>query len=118
MPSIRLVTVVVVAVAILSPAAGHAAPACPQAIAFDPASGMSRNDTGFTGIAQDRPVYGNGLRLAVSCAATTPPCGTCTITGVLRARRAARPARRVGSATATPATTSRASRVSRTRIVH
>lgn len=73
MSPFRRLTFLVLTAALLRPAASHAAPACPQAIAFDPASGMSTADTGIAGIAHERPIFGDVLRLAVSCASSTTP---------------------------------------------
>ncbi|MEO6027329.1 MAG: hypothetical protein ABIR79_10735 [Candidatus Binatia bacterium] len=60
-----------------------AATECPQAVRFEPTLGASTADTGFSGFTHAKPILGNTLPLGVTCGATTPPCGTCTITGAL-----------------------------------
>ena len=65
------------------PAASQAASACPSIVAFDPAANQSSADTGWTGIAHDRPIYGNVLRLGLDCGPDIQPCGTCPVTGLL-----------------------------------
>lgn len=70
-------------VLLLSPTMSHAASACPESVAFDPAPNAGSADTGFTGIGHDRPIYGNVLGLALDCAVATQPCGPCPITGLL-----------------------------------
>ncbi len=64
-------------------APSDAASTCPEVIAFDPAAGQSTADTGWGGMAHDRPIYGNVLRLGIDCVPGSPPCGTCAVTGLL-----------------------------------
>jgi hypothetical protein len=58
--------------------------ACPTKVHFagdanDPASIL---DTGWTGIAHRAPVIANSdVTIALSCVATSRPCGTCTVSG-------------------------------------
>ena len=56
---------------------------CPHAVLFEPAGTGSHVDSGWTGLNHQKPIIGDRLPLAVSCAATTPPCGVCTVTGIL-----------------------------------
>ncbi|MCC6850456.1 MAG: hypothetical protein IT294_18355 [Deltaproteobacteria bacterium] len=58
--------------------------ACPTKITFsgDAADPLSILDTGWTGISHRAPVISNGdVTVAVTCAATKRPCGTCPISG-------------------------------------
>ncbi|MCC6767165.1 MAG: hypothetical protein IT293_21140 [Deltaproteobacteria bacterium] len=58
--------------------------ACPTKITFsgDAADPASILDTGWTGISHRAPVISNGdVTVAVNCAATKRPCGTCPISG-------------------------------------
>ncbi len=74
----RVVLVTLLAVGAVAPMASAD---CPEAVLFTPAETGSTADTGFTGLALNRPIFGNTLELEMSCPVTTPPCGTCTITG-------------------------------------
>src|SRR5690242_6145545 len=69
--------------ALLSPALVDAAATCPTVVGFEPTAGLSTVDSGWTGLAMGRPIYGNVLRLGIDCSAATAPCGTCPITGLL-----------------------------------
>lgn len=71
------------AAALLALAAPAAGEECPSEVAFRPAVGGSTADTGFTGLGLGRPIFGNTLRLAVSCPSSVSPCGSCTITDTL-----------------------------------
>lgn len=82
MTSIRAFWLVLL-VAVLAAAAPAVAADCPSEVSFWPAVDASTADTGFTGLALGRPIFGNTMRLAVSCAASVSPCGTCNITGAL-----------------------------------
>lgn len=77
-----LVPLLVTAVLVLSPAGSRGAE-CPSDVSFIPATSGSTADTGWTGLALDRPIFGNTLHLGISCPAASPPCGTCTVTGAL-----------------------------------
>ncbi len=43
-------------------------------------------DAGWTGISHALPIFGTTLDLAISCPSETPPCGTCTIAGLMATR--------------------------------
>ncbi len=68
-------------VAVAEPAS--AAPGCPGAVLFQPDASGAVVDAGWTGIAHEMPVLGYSMRLATSCSASAPPCGTCAITGLV-----------------------------------
>jgi hypothetical protein len=55
---------------------------CPTAVRFEPGTGVTL-DAGFSGFTHDEPIFGTALDLALSCGPSTPPCGTCTILGVV-----------------------------------
>ncbi len=67
---------------LLSPALAEAA-SCPTVVGFEPTAGLSTVDTGWTGLAMGRPIYGNVLRLGIDCGVASPPCGTCPVMGLL-----------------------------------
>ncbi len=81
MNAIKLIVSAFVLGIITGPAA-YAAPACPRAVVFEPAATGSSFDAGWTGIAHDVPVVGYTLRMGLSCGAGSPPCGSCSITGI------------------------------------
>ncbi len=57
---------------------------CPTRIHFagDPSDPATILDTGWTGIAHRAPVISNGdVTIALSCAASSRPCGVCTVSG-------------------------------------
>jgi hypothetical protein len=62
--------------------AARATTPCPSTVVFDPDGTGASVDAGWTGIAHDMPVNGYAFRMDVSCAAGSPPCGTCSITGL------------------------------------
>jgi hypothetical protein len=60
-----------------------AAADCPTAVLFEPSGTGTTMDTGWTGYAHAQPVFGTTLHLGVSCTVSSPPCGSCTVTGVV-----------------------------------
>jgi hypothetical protein len=66
---------------VLAGAASAPAADCPSRARFEPTAPSAILDAGWSGIAHDEPIFGTVLDVAVSCGPTTPPCGTCTITG-------------------------------------
>ncbi|MEO6027426.1 MAG: hypothetical protein ABIR79_11220 [Candidatus Binatia bacterium] len=62
------------------PAAGAG---CPTTVTFEP-TGAATADAGWTGLDHGLPIFGSTLPLAVTCSTSTPPCGTCTVTGIAR----------------------------------
>jgi hypothetical protein len=60
--------------------------ACPTQVTFsgDATSTDSILDTGWTGLGHRAPIIANGdVTISLSCAATSRPCGTCNVTGVI-----------------------------------
>ncbi len=55
---------------------------CPSAVLFEPDPTGSRVDAGWSGLAHDMPVVGYAFRIGLSCGPSSPPCGSCTITGL------------------------------------
>src|SRR5690349_20321265 len=55
---------------------------CPSGVLFQPDATGSRVDAGWTGIAHDIPALGYTFRMGLSCGASSPPCGSCAITGL------------------------------------
>lgn len=79
-----IATRVLLSLMLLFVGAGQAAASeCPSGMLFSPDATGAIVDAGVTGLAQDMPVMGYSLRMGVSCAATTPPCGSCSITGLI-----------------------------------
>lgn len=56
---------------------------CPREVRFEPTASGGVLDAGWQGLGHGIPIFGTALDLYVSCAASTPPCGTCAITGVV-----------------------------------
>jgi len=75
----RLAGCALVAALSVAPAS---ASTCPSAVVFQSDATGSRVDAGWTGLAHDMPVNGYAFRMDLSCAAGSPPCGTCSITGL------------------------------------
>jgi hypothetical protein len=73
----RVVLVTLLAVGAVAPMAG---PTARKRCSSRPRNRLHGRH-GFTGLALNRPIFGNTLELEMSCPVTTPPCGTCTITG-------------------------------------
>jgi len=62
----------------------HAEERCPRALRFDADGPATDLDPGWTGVAHDNHFVGFTLTMGVSgCEGTTPPCGTCTLSGPL-----------------------------------
>jgi hypothetical protein len=59
----------------------HAAAGCPSGVFFQPDATGSQVDAGWSGISHDMPVLGYSLRMDVSCGPSSPPCGTCSLSG-------------------------------------
>src|SRR5947207_2715074 len=81
MMSTRLFAVAVLAATVIT-APVHATTPCPSTVIFEPDASGASVDAGWTGISHGMPVNGYAFRMDVSCAAGSPPCGTCTITGL------------------------------------
>jgi hypothetical protein len=58
------------------------AASCPTAVLFEPTAG-GRADTGWNGVHHGLPLSGPSLFLGIDCGPSEPPCGTCTIAGVI-----------------------------------
>ncbi len=54
---------------------------CPTGVRFEPDATGGVLDAGWMGFTHDKPIFGTALDVALGCAATTPPCGTCPILG-------------------------------------
>lgn len=60
-----------------------AADRCPTEVLFEPSIDGGLLDTGWTGLTHDQPFSGTRLHFAITCSASTPPCGACTIDGMI-----------------------------------
>lgn len=80
-----LLRIALVAAAIALPARAFAA-SCPTNVVYEP-TGSGAVDAGWTGELHDMPLSGPTLNLTVHCVPATPPCGTCTITGLAQPLR-------------------------------
>jgi hypothetical protein len=71
---------------------------CPVKIDFEGTSTGPILDTGWTGIAHDATVISKGkVTVNVSCTATSPPCGTCNLSGPIANTNAANYTTQTGS---------------------
>ncbi len=55
---------------------------CPTSVRFEPTANGTL-DAGWTGINFDQPILGPVMDFAISCSASSPPCGTCDLTAVV-----------------------------------
>jgi hypothetical protein len=60
----------------------RASTGCPSGLVLEPDATGAVVDAGWSGLAHRMPVPGYAFRMDLSCAATSPPCGTCAITGL------------------------------------
>lgn len=75
--------IVALAAALAFGGAEHAAAAgCPTSVRFEPTANGTL-DVGWTGINFDQPILGPVMDFAISCPASSPPCGTCDLTAVV-----------------------------------
>lgn len=73
---------IALAIAVLALPARLYAASCPTNVVYEP-TGVGSVDAGWTGVEHDLPLVGPTLNLQVACGPTSPPCGTCAITGIL-----------------------------------
>ncbi len=101
--SVESSPIVLFALLVFAALPGSAEADCPATVRFEPtANGVL--ESGWTGIYHDVAILGPTLNLALDCPVSTPPCGTCPITGLDDS--AAYPSRCLNdsSLTCTPAT--------------
>jgi hypothetical protein len=82
MNAIKLVVTLSLVGCLFGAAPAAASIGCPSGVLFQPNATGSKVDAGWTGIAHDMPVLGYTFRMGLSCGPSSPPCGSCTITGL------------------------------------
>ena len=82
MTSNRILASLCLLAAFTTSSAGATTP-CPSGVFFAPKATGSSVDAGWTGLSHDMPAIGYAFRMGMSCGPSTPPCGTCSITGLL-----------------------------------
>ena len=82
-----LIRIALAAVVLALPTRAFAA-SCPTDVLYEP-TGPGSVDAGWNGLQHDLPILGPTLHLAVDCGPTSPPCGTCAVTGIVGPRRCA-----------------------------
>ena len=74
-------TAVIVALALVVGALSARAQTCPGRVLFEPTANGSI-DAGWSGNYHGMEILGPTLDLTIACPSSTPPCGTCAITGL------------------------------------
>lgn len=72
----------VLVIVLLLAASPASAASCPTAVLFEPTAGGTA-DAGWTGVHHGLPISGPNLFLGIECGPSEPPCGTCSIAGVI-----------------------------------
>ncbi len=77
-----LVVIFALVASVVAPAVPVGAASCPTSVLFE-STGYGTTDAGPSGYLHDLPLSGPTLFLGIDCGPSEPPCGVCTIAGVV-----------------------------------